>query len=176
MRIASATAEHLPAIRAAYADARAIQRAAGGEVWLEFLDAAILAEINAGHLFRVLDGEALAGVFTVAYEDPIIWGDMERGAHIYLHRLARATAYPGRGLLDAVLAWARAECRRLGREGLRIDTWASNSALVALYERAGFTLVGHTRTPADDRLPAHYHGTELALLEETIRDATASSR
>src|SRR5690349_12986664 len=54
MRIAPATAKHLPAIRAAYADARAIQRSQGAEVWLEFPDAAILAEINAGHLFRVL--------------------------------------------------------------------------------------------------------------------------
>ena len=176
MRIVPATAEHLPAIRAAYADARNIQRAQGGEVWLEFPDAAILAEISAGHLLRVLDGDALAGVFTVAYEDPIIWGDMERGAHIYLHRLARATAYPGRGLLDAVLAWARAECRSLRREGLRIDTWASNAALIGLYERAGFTLVGRTRTPADDRLPAHYHGTELALLEEPLQHATVDVR
>lgn len=166
MRIEPATAEHLPSIRAAYADARAIQQAQGGEVWLEFPDAAILAEIAAGHLFRVLDGDVLAGVFTVAYEDPIIWGDRERGAHIYLHRIARAARYPGRGLLDKVLAWARDECRSLGREGLRIDTWASNGALIAYYESKGFTLVGHRRTPADPRLPAHYHGTELALLQE----------
>ena len=168
MRIVPATPEHLPAIRGAYADARAIQQAQGGEVWLPFPDVAILAEIEAGHLFRVLDGDTLAGVFTVAYEDPLIWGEQERGAHIYLHRIARAKAYPGRGLLGAVLAWARAECRSLGREGLRMDTWASNAALIAYYERAGFTFVGRRRTPADPRLPAHYHGTELALLEQTL--------
>jgi GNAT superfamily N-acetyltransferase len=166
MRVEPATPEHLPAVRAAYADARAIQQAQGGVLWPDFPDAAILAEMAAGHLLRVLDGATLAGVFSVAYEDPAIWGEHERGAHIYLHRIARAATYPGRGLLDAVLAWARAQCRALGRAGLRMDTWASNGVLIAYYERKGFHLVGRRRLPADARLPAHYHGIELALLEE----------
>lgn len=162
-----ATPEHLSVIRTVYADARAIQRAQDGACWPEFPDAAILAEVAAGHLYRVLDGEVLAGVFSVAYEDPAIWGELERGAHVYLHRIARAAAYSGRGLLDVVLGWARAHVRALGREGLRMDTWASNTALIAYYERRGFRLVGRRRLTADPRLLPHYHGLELALLEES---------
>jgi hypothetical protein len=128
-------------------------------------DAAILTVIAAGHLLRVLDGDALAGVFSVVYEDPAIWGEHERGAHIYLHRIARAATYPGRGLLDAVLAWARV-ARRSGGRALRMDTWASKAALVVYYERRGIRPVAQRRLPADARLPAHYHGIEVALLEE----------
>jgi ribosomal protein S18 acetylase RimI-like enzyme len=163
MRVEPATPADLPAVRAAYADARAIQRAQHAVVWPEFGDAAILAEIAAGQLFRLVDGDAIVGVCSVAAEDPAIWGDRERGAHLYLHRIARAPN--GRGLLDVVLAWAHARCRALGRAGLRMDTWASNGALVAYYQRLGFAVVGQRRLAADDRLPAHYHGIEVALLE-----------
>ena len=102
-------------------------------------------EMESGLLFRVLDGDALVGVFTVAYEDPAIWGELERGAHIYLHRFARAASYPGRGLVDAILAWAIARCEALGRDGLRLDTWGGNDALIAFYESRGFTLVASAR-------------------------------
>jgi ribosomal protein S18 acetylase RimI-like enzyme len=112
-----------------------------------------------------MDGNALVGVFSVSYEDEAIWGAHERGEHIYLHRIARAATYPGRGLIGAVLAWARVQCRTLGRAGLRMDTWASNEALVAYYERQGFRVVGRRRIGMEPRLPAHYHGNEFTLLE-----------
>ena len=171
MRVEPASPDHLAAVRAAYADARSIQWAQGGVLWPEFSDAAIVAEMDAGNLLRVLEGDTLVGVFSVAYEDPAIWGERERAAHIYLHRIARAATYAGRGLLDAVLDWARARCRALGRAGLRMDTWSSNSALIAYYQRRGFHLVARRRLAADPRLPAHYHGIEVALLEEPCGDA-----
>ena len=165
MRIEPATLSDLPAIRAVYADAREIQREQGAVLWDEFPLQLTIGEIETGRLFRIMDGAALAGVFSVAYEDAAIWGERERGEHIYLHRIARATTYPGRGIMGAVLEWAWAECRRLGRAGVRIDTWASNQALIDFYERQGFRFVGVRRIGIEPRLPPHYHGIELALLE-----------
>ncbi|MEO8561539.1 MAG: GNAT family N-acetyltransferase [bacterium] len=166
MRVQAAATFDLPSIRAAYADGRAIQREQSAPVWPEFSDSAILAEIEGGRLFRVLDGDELAGVFSVAYDDAAIWGELERNAHIYLHRIARAAGYHGRGVINAVLDWARTECELQERAGLRMDTWASNTALIDYYIRLGFKLVGRRIIPADTRLPAHYHGLELALLEQ----------
>ena len=168
MRVELATLEDLPAVRSVYADARDIQRRQGAILWPEFSDAAIAAEIEAARLLRVVDHDSLVGVFSVAYDDAAIWGDLECGEHIYLHRIARASSYPGRGLLDAVLSWARAHCRSLGRSGLRMDTWASNESLVAFYERQGFRVVGRRRIGSDARLPLHYHGGEFTLLEERV--------
>ena len=34
------------------------------------------------------------------------------------------------------------------------------------YQRLGFRLVGRRRIAPDSRLPGHYHGIELALLEQ----------
>jgi ribosomal protein S18 acetylase RimI-like enzyme len=170
MRVEPATPDDLPAVRAAYADARAMQRGRRSNLWPEFPDASILAEIEAKRLFRVMDGDTLVGVFSVAYDDEAIWGERERGEHIYLHRIARAATYPGRGLLGAVLAWAHAHCRALGRAGLRMDTWAENDALVALYAKHGFRVAGRRRIEHEPRLPAHYHGKEFTLLEARVQE------
>ena len=172
MRVEPATLSDLPAIRAVYADAREIQREQGAILWAEFPPRLTIAEIETGRLFRVMDGDALAGVFSVAYEDEAIWGERERGEHIYLHRIARAVTYPGRGIMGAVLEWAWSECRRLGRAGLRIDTWASNQALIDFYERQGFRLVGRRHIGIEPRLPPHYQGIELALLEAPRESVT----
>lgn len=161
-----ATRDDLAAIRGVYDDARAFQRAQGSLLWLDFGDESILGQIDAGMLCRVMHGDDFAGVFTVAYEDPLLWGDRDRGEHIYLHRIARAASFTGRGLVAAVIEWARAHCRAIGRRGLRMDTWASNDALLAFYARFGFEVVGHVRPGPDPRLSPHYIGTELALLEE----------
>jgi GNAT superfamily N-acetyltransferase len=158
----------LAEVRAAYADARARQAAHGAFQWPEFPERSILEQMESGHLFRVLDGDAFVGVFTVAYEDSAIWGELERDAHIYLHRFARASTYRGRGLLDAILAWAIVECEALGREGLRLDTWGGNVALIAYYESRGFSLIDKRTMGSDPRLPPHYDGLHLALLERPL--------
>lgn len=169
MRVEHATLADLPAVRAVYADAREIQRGQRAILWDDFPTQLTVAEIETGRLFRIMDGDILAGVFSVAYEDDAIWGELERGEHIYLHRIARATKHPGRGIMGAVLEWAWAECRRLERAGLRIDTWASNQALIDFYERQGFRFVGVRRIGVEPRLAPHYQGIELALLEATRR-------
>lgn len=173
MHIEPATAADLPAIHAAYADARAIQESQRSPLWADFADELLLREIAEGRLLRVMDGAVLAGVFTVAYDDRAIWGELERGEHIYLHRISRAAGFPGRGLVGTVLAWTWARCEAMQRSGLRIDTWASNDALVALYVRHGFHIVGRHRIGVEPSLPTHYQGTELTLLEAPRRATTA---
>jgi GNAT superfamily N-acetyltransferase len=167
VRVEPASVHDINGIRAAYAHGREMQRRVGSPTWPEFTDDAILAEIDAGHLFRVVDGDTFAGVFSVAHADPAIWGDLERGDHVYLHRIARAPEWTGRGLVDAILPWAAEHGRTRAKIGIRIDTWASNADLIAFYQRRGFILVGHTRLGADPRLLPHYHGNEFALLERS---------
>lgn len=176
MRIEPATPADLDAIRAAYAHARGIQEAHGMTAWPVFADESILAEIEGGRLYRVMDGDGLAGIFSVAYDDAAIWGARERGAHLYLHRIARAPAYRGGQLVGTIVDWADALCRALGRDGLRMDTWASNDPLVAYYERFGFRVVDRIRIGVEPRLPAHYHGGEFTLLERACASSGGAVR
>lgn len=155
----------LPDVRAAYEHARAMQRERSAIVWPKFADDAVLREIEEQRLFRAIVDDKPAGVFSVAYDDSAIWGSHERGEHLYLHRIARGPACPSTGLVDAVLSWATERCRSFGRAGLRMDTWASNTALIEFYRQRGFHLVEERRLGADPRLPPHYHGNTFALLE-----------
>ena len=174
MHVTPAAAADLSAVRAVYHEGARLQRAAGGAVWPPFPDKAILAEIRERRLMRVDGADGHIGVFTVAYEDPLIWGERERGRHLYLHRIARAPGAEARGLTAAVVAWAFAEARRRGFEGVRLDTWADNERLTAHYERAGFVRVGRTAIPSGAPLLPHYAGIEVVLLEAPLRDPTPS--
>src|SRR5665811_93141 len=170
MQVERARPADLPAIRAAYADARAKQLAVSSPLWPDFTDSAILAQIAAGTLHHVVDGDAFVGVFTAIHDDREIWGELERVAHIYLHRIARSSSYPGGGLVDAVISWALARAEALGREGLRMDTWASNHVLRDYYGKRGFALVEVRRIAADSPLPANYRGDSFALLERSLKE------
>jgi hypothetical protein len=174
IRYELATVAQLDAIRAAYEDGRRTQRQRAAAEWPEFSELSIRAEIAEGRLWRVIEDETLVGVFTVAYADPAIWGDRETGGYIYLHRIARAVGSPTAGVFAQVLEWARAYCNEHACEGIRIDTWGSNDQLIAYYARFGFALVARVRLGNDPRLPVHYHGSELALLERPPEVARSS--
>ena len=165
MNVEPASLDDLSRIQAAYAEGRRRQQACGTLVWPEFADASLLAEIRARKLFLVMDNDAMAGTFAIAYEDSAVWGDRERGAHVYLHRIARSRSGTSRGLLPCVIDWACTHSRELKREGIRMDTAANSSRLVSYYEQAGFVVVGRHVIGPDPALPVHYHGTEVALFE-----------
>ena len=165
MNIEPASIGDLSRIQEAYAEGRRIQTERGTLVWPEFSDALLTAEVRERKLLRVMDNDAMVGTFAIAYEDQAVWGDRERGAHVYLHRIARSPSPASRGLLHRVVDWARSHSRQLQREGIRMDMAAASSQLVAYYERAGFVVVGRHVIGPDPDLPAHYHGTEVVLLE-----------
>lgn len=157
----------LEAVRAAYAEGARRQRAASGAVWPPVADALLEAEVREGRLWTVRADGRLQGVFSAVYRDPVIWGARDRGAHVYLHRISRAPGGAG-GLMGAVATWALAHAAARGLEGVRLDTWAGNEALLAHYERWGFARVGRRSIPADEVLPAHYWGIEVVLMERPV--------
>lgn len=165
MHVEPAGIGDLSRIREAYAEGRRRQRQCGTLVWPAFSDASLLAEVHARKLYRVMHDDTFVGTFAIAYEDRAVWGERERGAHVYLHRIARCPSGASRGLLPVIVDWACAHAASLQREGIRMDTAAASSRLVAYYEQAGFAVVGRHVIGPDPTLPAHYHGTEIALFE-----------
>jgi hypothetical protein len=130
MDVQPASLSDLSRIQAAYAEGRRRQREYGTLVWPEFSDASLMAEIRSRQLFRVMEKDVMVGTFVIAYEDAAVWGDRDRGAHVYLHRIARSPSGTSRGLLQSVVDWACAHSRELQREGGRMDTAAASSQLL----------------------------------------------
>jgi ribosomal protein S18 acetylase RimI-like enzyme len=74
--------------------------------------------------------------------------------------------------MQTKVSGALAQCEAMARDGLRMDTWAENPAIIAYYQTMGFELIGTRRMTNDPRLSPHYHGLELALLERPLASAT----
>ena len=73
-------------------------------------------------------------------EDRLFWPNDPPGEAFYVHRLAVARRYAGRGFSQAMLGWAEAEVARCGRSYLRLDC-EPREKLLALYASADFTRV-----------------------------------
>ena len=74
------------------------------------------------------------------HEDRLFWPHAAPGEAFYVHRLAVARKYAGRGYAQAMLDWAEEEARAQSRLYLRLDC-EPRLKLLALYRSAGFTRI-----------------------------------
>ena len=94
-------------------------------------------EVAAGQFFLAeVDGEP-AGAVRFQLEDRLFWPHVAPGEAFYIHRLAVARTFAGRGYAHAMLDWAADEARRKGRPFLRLDC-EPRGKLLALYRSAGY--------------------------------------
>ena len=83
-----------------------------------------------------VDGE-LASCMYLHDEDRLFWPQVRAGEAFYIHRLAVARRFAGRGYARAMLEWAAEEARAKGRTFLRLDC-EPRAKLLALYRDAGY--------------------------------------
>ncbi len=99
----------------------------------------IAAETAAGQFYLAMADGDPAGVIRFQLEDTLFWPDLPPGdTSAFVHRLAVARRYKGRGVSSALLRWAIDHARSLGRSHLRLDCDKSRPKLMALYEGFGF--------------------------------------
>lgn len=153
------------------------QKAEGLPLWPCFPQRMIEDEIGNGLHFSVdfPDG-GLAGYFSMALRDELIWGDEERGDAIYIHRMCVNPARKGSNLSRLVLAWALGHVPRLGRRFVRMDTWGDNKRLVDYYVACGFCHIGDRQLDEAPLLPSHYKNTRLALFQNAAGSPPGSGR
>ncbi|HEV2328749.1 MAG TPA: GNAT family N-acetyltransferase [Verrucomicrobiae bacterium] len=72
-------------------------------------------------------------------EDIEFWPDVSQGQSVFVHRLAVKRRFAAGMISSALLNWAVARARALGKVYLRLDCEASRPKLRAVYERFGFT-------------------------------------
>lgn len=86
-----------------------------------------------------INGAAAACMY-LHNEDRLFWPHTALGEAFYVHRLAVARKFAGRGHARTMLQWAEGETRAKGRHYLRLDC-EPRLKLLALYRAAGFTRV-----------------------------------
>ena len=95
-------------------------------------------EIAAGQFFIAeIDGDP-AGAVRFQLEDRLFWPDLAGEDSAFIHRLVVRRQYKGHGVSIALMQWAVARARSIGKSYLRLDTDASRPKLRQLYEGFGF--------------------------------------
>ena len=163
--IQKSTGEDLDIIFGLYREAVSYQEKNGYSRWPEFERALIEGEVRDGRHYKILDGDAVACVFSVVYNDPIIWKEKDEQPSVYLHRIATNPDYKGRGMMNLIKDWAHENARQLGRKYIRMDTWRDNEQLKNYYINCGFKYLTQIDIPANHELPSHYWGISLSLFE-----------
>lgn len=165
MNIVTANLTDIDSIFRLYDQAIEFQKQVFDKYWLGFDAELVEREIAEGRLWKITEDERAACIFSVAYEDPVIWGADSHVDSMYIHRIVTDPEFAGRGYVRKIVDWARGHAAERRLRYVRMDTWADNFKLRKYYEGCGFEHKGVV-SPADSpTLPAHYRGIQLGLFE-----------
>src|SRR5688572_10192302 len=104
----------------------------------ELSPARLSRDVDSGLFHLAWDGSTAAGTIKFQLDDPEFWPD-DPGTHAaYVHRIAVRRRYAGTGVSQALLAWAAARTKAIGRRVLRLDCDAERASLRRVYEQFGF--------------------------------------
>ena len=167
-RIVSSTKQDLDCIFKLYDEAIAYQKLKFNKYWPPFNRISIENEINEGRHFKVTTGDAIAGVFSVTYNDVEIWGASDADGAIYLHRIVTGDNFRGNNLVGRIIEWSKEFAAVKQIAYIRLDCFADNQNLVDYYIKCGFTFLGSVLVEETETTPKHYIGNPLALLEMKV--------
>jgi len=181
--IRPSTPADLPELMTLYDLARAKQAAHNIRVWPDFSEELLLHEIADGERFTLSDdegeGEKFLGSFTIAFSDPLIWGEHDLRTYakpntemraLYLHRIATMPEAQGQDLFAQILEWAETYASKSVPpiERLRMDTVGDNPRLTAYYVKHGFTFLGLTKLTNTAGLHDNYSKDVISLYERVL--------
>jgi ribosomal protein S18 acetylase RimI-like enzyme len=144
------------------------QEKKGYPVWRNYDKNAIIKDIEDKNQYKVMVDSTIAIVFSVRYDDKVIWRDLDKGNSIYLHRIVVNPEFKGQRLFGSILDWAIDHAKQKGISSIRMDTWADNPTIINYYKSFGFTFVENYTTPESEELPVHNRNLALTLLEYNV--------
>lgn len=148
-----------------YDEAVAYQKTKFDKHWLPFDRAMVQKEIEDGKQWKIMEGDVMACIFAIAYEDPFIWKEKNKDPAIYIHRIVTHPGFHGRHYVKAIIEWAKEHAKDKGKQFIRMDTWGDNEKLKDYYVNCGFNFLGTITPEASDKLPQHYSAIFLSLFE-----------
>jgi len=168
MRFENAVAADLDAIFDLYDKAIEFQKKVFDKHWLGFDAEMVGREIAEDRLWKITEGDDIACIYSVAYEDPIIWGEDSGKSAMYIHRIVTNPNFRGRGYAKTITEWAKEHASEKELRFVRMDTWGDNQKLKEYYEGCGFKYRGLVTPAESETLPKHYSGISLGLFEIEI--------
>jgi len=135
------------------------------KTWLPFDRAMIEREIAEKRLWKIVIDDKIACIYSIAFEDPLIWKEKSVEPSIYIHRIVTNPEFRGQKFVPKIVEWARVYAKGIGKKFIRMDTWGDNQKLLDYYVGCGFEFLGVITPTRSAELPKHYDGITLSLFE-----------
>lgn len=148
-----------------FASAIEYQEKNGFQLWPKFSRQLIEREIEEKRHWKILEEETIVCVFSVMYNDPVIWKERDTEPSVYLHRIAINPLCKGKGMMKAIKVWAIKHAREKKMKYVRMDTWGNNENLRKYYISCGYNYIGQQYLTEIEGLPSHYGGSVLSLFQ-----------
>lgn len=165
MDFLNSTIEDFDCIFRLYDAAIEFQKTKFDKSWLPFDRTMIEREIAEKRLWKIVIDEKIACIFSIAFEDPLIWKEKSAEPSIYIHRIVTNPEFRGQKFVPKITEWARGYARSIGKNFIRMDTWGDNQKLLDYYVSCGFEFLGVITPTKSAELPKHYDGITLSLFE-----------
>lgn len=136
--------------------------------WLPFDREMIEREIAEKRHWKILIDEKIACIFSITFDDPLIWKEKRKEPAIYIHRIVTNHDFRGNKFVPKITEWARGFATDIGKKFIRMDTWGDNQKLIDYYVECGFDFLGVIVPTKTADLPKHYEGISLSLFEIQI--------
>lgn len=146
----------------------AYQKRNGYQLWPQFSREMIETEIKEKRHWKIIDKGKIVCVFSVMYNDPVIWGELDKDPSVYLHRIAVNPETKGKRIMVVIKHWGIEHTREMGKRYLRMDTWGNNEIIRNYYIQCGFNYIGQTQLITAEGLPEHYGGNLLSLFQNEV--------
>ncbi len=168
MEFLNSTNEDLEEIFRLYDLAIEFQKTKFDKFWLPFERQFIEREITEKRHWKITIDEEIACVFSINFDDSLIWKDVRGDEAVYLHRVAVNPDFRGTKFFPTIVEWLRGYAKKLGKQFVRMDTWDDNEKLINYYVNCGFDFLGVTIPAKTESLPKHYEAISLGLFEMKI--------
>lgn len=168
MQISNSNINDIDLIFHLFNEAIAYQKRNGYQLWPVFERALIETEIKEKRHWKITENEKVACVFSVMYNDPVIWGEMDKDPSVYLHRIATHPEFKGKGIVKVIKDWAMVHAKENNKKYLRMDTWGNNETIRSYYIKCGFIYIGQQQLTKTEGLPEHYGGNLLSLFQNEV--------
>jgi ribosomal protein S18 acetylase RimI-like enzyme len=137
-------------------------------VWIGYDKEGLTRDIELKRSYQLAINNEIAIIFTITFEDKIVWREMDAGNAIYLHRVVVNPKYKGRRLFGNILEWVIQFAMTQNIFLIRMDTWGNNPAITQYYQSFGFEIVEYYQLPNTEDLPIQQRGNRVVLLEYKI--------
>jgi ribosomal protein S18 acetylase RimI-like enzyme len=135
------------------------------KTWQSFDRELIRTELAEKRQWKIMEGNDIACIFAITYNDPFIWAEKDQDPAIYIHRIVTHPDYHGRHYVKKIVEWAKHHAAETGKKFIRMDTWGDNEKLIAYYQSCGFNFLGVITPERSKLLPEHYSAINLSLFE-----------